>query len=112
MSAWPLLAAAIVTEVTATVSLKLSDGFGRVAPSVVVVVGYLLSFYLLARVLAAGMSLGVVYAIWSAIGVALVVIVDVVWFDQRLSLLQVAGLFLVVVGVLALELGGGAEETA
>lgn len=112
MSGWMLLAGAILTEVLATISLKLSDGFSRMAPSVVVVVGYLVSFYLLARVLSAGMSLGVVYAVWSALGVALIVLADVLWFDERLTLVQVGGLLLVVVGVLALELGAGHAEAA
>jgi small multidrug resistance pump len=112
MTGWLLLAGAIVTEVVATISLKLSDGFSRLAPSAVVVVGYLVSFYLLAKVLSAGMSLGVVYAVWSALGVALIVIADVLWFGSRLTLVQVAGLFLVVLGVLALELGASHVETA
>jgi small multidrug resistance pump len=112
MSGWLLLAGAILTEVVATISLKLSDGFSRVVPSVVVVVGYLVSFYLLARVLSVGMSLGVVYAVWSAMGVALIVLADVLWFDERLTLVQVGGLLLVVLGVLALELGAGHAQAA
>jgi small multidrug resistance pump len=112
MSGWLLLTGAILTEVLATISLKLSDGFSRAVPSVVVVVGYLVSFYLLARVLSNGMSLGVVYAVWSAMGVALIVLADVLWFDERLTLMQVGGLLLVVLGVLALELGAGHAEAA
>jgi len=103
---WSLLALAIVTEVAATVALKLSDGFTKVVPSTVVVVGYLLSFYFLARILTRGMSLGIVYAVWSAVGVALIVVIDVIWFGQRLNSLQVAGLVAIVFGVSALELGG------
>jgi small multidrug resistance pump len=112
MSGWLLLTGAILTEVAATISLKLSDGFTKAVPTAVVVVGYLVSFFLLARVLSAGMSLGVVYAVWSAIGVGLIVIADVLWFSERLTVIQVAGLFLVVAGVVALELGGGAEHVA
>ena len=106
MVSWTLLVAAILTEVAATMSLKLSDGFTKVVPSAVVIVGYLVSFYLLAQILARGMSLGIVYAVWSAVGVALIVLVDVLWFDERLTTVQTAGLFLVVAGVSALELGG------
>lgn len=106
MLSWSLLALAIVTEVAATVALKLSDGFTKVVPSTVVVVGYLLSFYFLARILTRGMSLGIVYAVWSAVGVALIVVIDVIWFGQRLNSLQVAGLVAIVFGVSALELGG------
>ena len=109
MATWLLLAVAIVTEVAATVSLKLSDGFTRLAPSALVVVGYLASFVLLAQILSRGMNIGVVYAVWSALGIALIVLVDVLWFHERLSLLQVAGLVCVVAGVAALQLGGGAS---
>lgn len=109
MATWLLLAAAIVTEVAATVSLKLSDGFTRLTPSAVVVAGYLASFVLLAQILSRGMNIGVVYAIWSALGIALIVLVDVLWFRESLSPLQVAGLVFVVAGVAALQLGGGAS---
>jgi small multidrug resistance pump len=106
MTTWLLLAAAIVTEVAATVSLKLSDGFTRLTPSAVVVLGYVVSFLLLAQILSRGMNIGVVYAVWSALGIALIVLIDVLWFHERLSPLQVAGLVFVVAGVAALQLGG------
>jgi small multidrug resistance pump len=105
MLTWILLLAAILTEVAATVALKMSDGFTNLAPSVVVVVGYLTSFALLAQILMRGMAVGVVYAVWSAVGVALIATIDVAWFGERLSMVQVLGLFFVVVGVAALELG-------
>lgn len=106
VAGWLLLSGAIVSEVFATVALKVSDGFSRWVPATLVVLGYLVSFYLLALILARGMSLGVVYAVWSAAGVALIVLADVLFFDERLSVVQVGGLFLVVLGVAALELGG------
>jgi small multidrug resistance pump len=112
MSGWLLLAGAILTEVAATISLKLSDGFTKAVPTAFVIVGYLVSFYLLARVLSAGMSLGVVYAVWSAIGVALIVVADVIWFSERVTTIQVGGLFLVVLGVIALELGRAEAHVA
>jgi small multidrug resistance pump len=103
-----LLVMAIVAEVTATTFLKVSDGFTKVGPIVVVVIGYLVSFFILSRILTRDTSLGVVYAIWAATGVALIVLVDVVFFGHRLTLVQALGMALVVGGVLALELGGGA----
>jgi small multidrug resistance pump len=102
---WLLLAAAIAAEVCATVSLKLSEGFTRPGPSAVVVAGYLASFVLLSQILSRGMSLGVVYAVWSALGIAVIVLIDRFFFHQRLSGVQVAGLVFVVVGVAALQLG-------
>ena len=109
MYSWALLVAAILTEVTATVALKMSDGFSRLIPSSIVVGGYLLSFWFLAMILSRGMNLGIVYAVWSAVGVALIVLLDVLLFDERLTTVQVFGLFAVVVGVMALELGGTAS---
>lgn len=106
MLSWLLLGAAILAEVVATVSLKTSDGFSRLLPSSIVVVGYLVSFGLLAKLLTRDMSLGIVYAVWSGVGVALIALIDVVWFGERLSGIQVAGLVLVIAGVSALQLGG------
>jgi small multidrug resistance pump len=103
---WLLLTAAILTEVAATIALKMSDGFSRLGPSVVVVVGYLVSFTLLAKLLTSGMPLAVVYAVWSAVGVALIALIGVLWLGERLTWVQSAGLLLVVVGVWALEAGG------
>jgi small multidrug resistance pump len=105
MLTWLLLAAAIAAEVCATVSLKLSDGFTRLGPSAVVVAGYLASFVLLSQILARGMNLGVVYAVWSALGIAVIVLIDRFFFHERLSGVQVAGLVFVVLGVAALQLG-------
>ena len=101
-----LLAVAILAEVAGTISLQLSNGFSRLAPSLVVVLGYVVSFALLSIVLKRGLPVAVAYAVWSALGVALIAGVGVVWLDQRLSALQVLGLALVIAGVVALEVGG------
>jgi small multidrug resistance pump len=85
--------------------LKLSEGFTRLGPVAAVVVGYSASFFLLSKILTRDVSLGVVYAIWSAAGVALIVVIDALWFDHRLSTLQIVGLCLVVAGVAALQSG-------
>ncbi len=106
--AYLLLALAIVGEVAATVSLKLSDGFTRPWPVVVVVIGYLVAFSSLGYVLKLGMPIGVAYAIWCAFGIAAVAAAGVVLFGERLNFLMVAGLVLVVLGVVAIELGSGA----
>ena len=106
-----LLAVAILAEVAGTISLQLSNGFSRLAPSLVVIVGYVVSFALLSIVLKRGLPVAVAYAVWSALGVALIAGVGVVWLDQRLSALQVLGLVLVVAGVVALEAGGVAARS-
>ncbi|WP_194835413.1 multidrug efflux SMR transporter [Nocardia sp. XZ_19_369] len=100
------LAIAIASEVTATVSLKLSDGFSKVIPSIIVVIGYASAFWFLSQALKRGMQIGVAYGIWSAVGVAAIALIGVLFLDERLTLIQVGGIALVIIGVLALELGG------
>lgn len=100
------LAVAIASEITATVSLKLSEGFTKLTPSIVVVIGYGTAFFFLAQALKRGMPVGVAYGIWSAVGVAAIAIIGVLFLEERLTLVQVGGIGLVIAGVLALELGG------
>ncbi|WP_431958156.1 DMT family transporter [Nocardia lijiangensis] len=101
-----LLALAIASEVTATVSLKLSEGFTKLVPSLVVVIGYGAAFFFLSQALKRGMSIGVAYGIWSAVGVAAIAVIGVLFLNERLTLVQIGGIALVILGVLALELGG------
>lgn len=103
---WMLLAGAILAEVTGTVSLRLSEGFSKVVPSVVVAVGYVTAFVLMSQVLKRGMPIGIAYGIWAAVGVALVALAGAVIFKDGLTAVQVGGLVLVVAGVMALEMGG------
>ncbi|MFI6779003.1 DMT family transporter [Nocardia sp. NPDC050412] len=101
-----LLALAIASEITATVSLKISDGFTKLVPAIIVVLGYSAAFFFLSQALKRGMPIGVAYGIWSAVGVAAIAVIGVLFLDERLSLIQVGGIALVILGVLALELGG------
>jgi small multidrug resistance pump len=102
---WLFLAGAIITEVIATSALKLSDGFSKLVPSIVVVVGYIAAFGLLSQALTRGMGIGVAYGVWAAVGVALVAVVGATFFGESMTLVQVGGIALVIAGVLALELG-------
>jgi small multidrug resistance pump len=97
------LAIAIVSEVVATSTLKASQGFTRLVPSLVVVAGYSTAFYFLSLTLRT-VPTGVAYAIWSGAGVALVT--AIAWFadGQRLDLPAILGLCLIVAGVLVLNL--------
>ena len=98
-----LLFAAIAAEVVATLSLRASVEHRSWVT--VVVVGYLAAFVLLGLTLRAGMPVGVVYGIWGAAGVALVAILGAVLFGETLSVSAVAGLALIVVGVVVVEYG-------
>ncbi len=100
-----MLAGAILLEVMGTISLRLSDGLSRLVPVVLVTVGYLGAFVLLAQVLARGLPVGVAYAIWAGAGVALVALIGAAFLGDTLSRVQVGGLVLVITGVTAMELG-------
>ncbi|MFC7220135.1 DMT family transporter [Streptomyces polyrhachis] len=103
---WVLLAGAIGAELSATLALRWAEGFSRLWPSVLVVAGYALAFYLLSQVLTRGVPLGVAYGIWSGVGVTLVAVLGSALFGDRLSWAQIGGIALVAAGVVALELGG------
>ena len=100
-----LLSLAIVTEVAATVALRFSDGFTRVVPSTVVVLGYGISFWLLALVLKQ-LSLGTTYAVWSAAGTALIAAIGVFAFGEPATALKLASLSLIILGVVGLNMAG------
>ena len=96
------LALAISSEIVATTSLKLSDGFTRLVPSVVVVVGYAVSFYALSVSLRS-IPLGVVYAIWSGVGTAAIVVIGFVIFHEVLDAVKLGAIGLIIIGVVALN---------
>lgn len=102
-SAYLFLAAAIVAEVIATSMLKASDGFTRLWPSVATVIGYGVSFYCLAQTLGS-MPTGVVYAIWSGVGIVLISLIGWVVFKQSLDGPALAGMGLIIAGVLVINL--------
>jgi small multidrug resistance pump len=104
--AWILLTGAIASEVVATSALKLSNGLTRPAPSVVVAVGYLLSFVLLAQALKLQLQVSVAYAIWSGGGTAAITIIGMLWLNEPLTAGKALGIALVIAGVVALNLAG------
>jgi len=99
---WLFLFVAIVSEVIATSALKSSEGFSRFWPSVIVVVGYGIAFYCLALTLRV-IPMGVVYAVWSGIGIVLITLVGWFLFDQKLDLPAVLGIGLVAAGVVVMN---------
>ncbi len=102
--AWVLLVLAIAAEVVGTLSLKASDGFSRLWPSVAVVVGYGLAFTLLAFALKT-LDVGPAYALWAGLGTVGAAIGGWLIFSERLSLLTLSGIVIVVIGVVAITLG-------
>jgi small multidrug resistance pump len=98
-----LLAGAILAEVLGTTALKFSNGFSRLWPSVGTVVGYAISFVLLAQTLKT-MAVGTAYAIWSAVGTALIVLIGIVFLGERVTVARMAGIALIMIGVVVLNL--------
>jgi len=94
---------AIIAEVIATTMLKASEGFTRLWPSVVVIVGYAVAFWGLSMVVKT-MPLGIVYAIWSGMGIVLVSVAAVFIYQQKLDLPAVLGMSLIIAGVLVINL--------
>jgi small multidrug resistance pump len=103
-----ILLLAIVSEVVGTVALKASEGFARLGPTLLVVVGYVLTFYFLGLALKQ-IPLGVAYAIWSGLGTAGAVLAGVLLWRESLSPAGVVGIALIVAGVLILNLFPGAS---
>ena len=97
------LAIAIVAEVIATSALKASDGFSRPLPAVLVLIGYGVAFYFLSLTLRT-MSVGVTYAVWSGVGIVLVTAVAAVVYKQTPDAWALAGMALIVAGVLVMNL--------
>ncbi|MCD5362563.1 MULTISPECIES: multidrug efflux SMR transporter [Chromobacterium] len=103
MKTWLFLAVAIVSEVIATSSLKASDGFTRLGPSLLTGAGYVLAFYMLSLTLRQ-IPVGVAYALWSGVGIVLVSIVGWVLYGQKLDAPAMIGMGLIIAGVLVMNL--------
>jgi len=92
------LSIAIIAEVIATSALKASEEFTRLVPSILVIAGYGIAFYCLSLVLRT-IPLGIAYAIWCGVGIALIAIVGVVLYKQPLDWPAIIGIALIVAGV-------------
>jgi small multidrug resistance pump len=102
---WFYLAAAILLEVAGTSAMKLSNGFTRLLPTVLMAVFYALCFTFLAQALKR-IDVSVAYAIWSGLGTAVLAAIGVLWFQEPVSALKVGSLGLIILGVVGLNLSG------
>jgi small multidrug resistance pump len=93
---------AILSEVTATTALKYSNGFTKPLPSVIVAVGYGISFYLLSIALKS-LPIGITYAIWSGVGLVLTVIVGIALWKETLDWARVTGILLILAGIVLIN---------
>ncbi|WP_254429720.1 DMT family transporter [Ruegeria atlantica] len=101
--AYLILLLAVIAETIGTSALQASQQFSRFWPSVLVVVGYGVAFYLLGLTLKY-MPVGIVYAIWSGLGIVLIAIIGFIVFGQRLDWPAVVGLAMILTGILVIHL--------
>jgi small multidrug resistance pump len=99
---------AILAETIGTTALQASHQFSRFWPSLLVIVAYAISFYLLSMTLRV-MPVGIVYAIWSGLGIVLIAAIGYIVFHQRLDLPAVLGLGLIISGILVIHLVSSAS---
>ena len=102
MNAWLQLLLAIVAEVVATSALKASDGFTRLWPAVIVVVGYSVSFYCLSLVLKT-IPVGITSAVWSGLGIVLITLAAWWLYGQTIDTAGLVGMGLILAGVVVLN---------
>jgi small multidrug resistance pump len=99
------LSGAILAEVLATTSMKYSEGFSRLWPSLATALGYGIAFVLLAQTLKT-ISVGTAYAIWAGAGTAAIAAIGMVFLGEAVTAVRVTGVLLVIAGVVVLNLGG------
>lgn len=103
MSSWLFLFIAIIAEVIATSALKSSEGFTRIIPSAVVVIGYGAAFYFLSLVLKT-VPVGIAYTVWSGLGIVLIAVIAWIIHGQKLDAWAFVGMGLIISGVAVLNL--------
>ena len=105
MKTWLLLTAAILLEVAGTTSMKISAGFTRLVPSVLIFVFYAASFTVLTLALRK-LDISIAYAIWSGLGTVLITVIGIFWFKEPATALKLTCILLIILGVGGLNLGG------
>ena len=105
---WIYLVLAILLEVSGTTCMKLSAGFTKALPSILMFVLYGASFSVLTLALKK-IDVSLAYAVWSGMGTALIATIGVLWFKEPLTALKMASLALIIAGVIGLNLSGGAH---
>ncbi len=102
MKIWAYLGIAIVSEVIATSALRACQGFSRLVPSVVVIIGYASAFFFLSLTLKT-IPVGIAYAVWSGVGTALIAVIAWLFLGQSLDMPAIVGIFLIVSGVVIMN---------
>lgn len=98
-----ILAVSFCAETLATTMLKSSEGFTRLIPGIIVIIGYAVSFYALSQVVKT-MNIGIIYAIWAGMGIFLVSIMSFFVYKQRLYFPAIAGMLFIATGIMIIRL--------
>ncbi len=102
---WVYLFLAIGFEVAGTVCMKLSDGFSKITPSILLFVFYILSFYAI-TIAIKHIEISLAYAIWAGLGTAIISIIGILYFQESVTTLKMVSLSLVIIGVVGLNISG------
>jgi small multidrug resistance pump len=100
--AWAVLSVAILFEVAGTTCMRLSEGFTRLTPSLLIFVFYAISF-MLNTMVTRTLGLSVVYAVWSGVGTVLTAMIGYLYFKEPATALKLASAGLIVIGVIGLH---------
>ena len=101
--AWMLLAVAIVFEVCGTTSMRLSEGFSRLTPTIMIFVFYAVSFSINTMIIRT-LGLSIVYAVWSGVGTVLTALIGYLYFKEPVTAIKIGSALLIIVGVVGLNL--------
>ncbi|MEW6128722.1 MAG: multidrug efflux SMR transporter [Acidobacteriota bacterium] len=102
---WLFLIVAIVLEVSGTTCMKLSQGFTKLVPSILMFIFYVTSLGALTLALKK-IDVSLAYAVWSGMGTALIATIGILWFEEPLNALKLVSLALIIIGVIGINLSG------
>jgi len=108
MQSWVFLICAIFLEVAGTSCMKLSEGFTKLIPSILIFLFYGLSFTALTFALKK-IDISIAYAVWSGIGTAVVAVIGFTYFKESMTMLKIASICLIIIGVVGLNLSGAKQ---
>ncbi|MGC8770829.1 MAG: DMT family transporter [Brevinematia bacterium] len=100
---WIFLSIAILAEVVATSALKSAEGFTKLLPSIIVIIGYGIAFFFLSLTLK-NIPVGIAYAIWSGAGITLISIIGYFIFEQSLDFPAIIGILFIITGVIIINI--------
>lgn len=103
---WLYLFAAILFEVAGTMSMKYSEGFTRLLPSVMIFVCYAIAFTFVTFAIRK-IEISVAYTVWSGVGVTLVALIGILYFGEQANALKLASIAMVIAGVVGLRISAG-----